>query len=536
MIPVQRSMPDMLVLRLRTSSAPSPPAEPTAKGDDAIAKTSATAKAFAALNPAARQVVMQLRRGDDVLGEWRFTLKDLNVPLDPEALLQLQERFSAPLQAINRFASEQARALSNFAPWVLKHTTLDDLRRLVSKPSLPLPIAEDLRDILNPNVARHNVVWVELVEPLGFLPLLPWEAILSEAIAAPILRLTGHLLDAASPKKTADVMVVCTTGHSKTRISGRTVAALCRQVLDALPAPHRCVIHVFADEDHRADVAKAFASAKLPTFGDGSPSPRGVVLYELPAEQARSGDEQNPWARWIRTVLRGKGIDVIHVLTDGGFPGLRPSLRVSPTPWTASSDAVLEGNAAPPPVRYVGPTEMAEFSATFGAWAVVFSGLTMTAQRAQRLLSFDLARTRPGVFTVHDMAADTGMTACGALYRFLTGIDEDLRAALAALDLRFLSVQCHPSRINPALGRAWLEEKLGAEFANASESVRVSLEQRPDATPAWLGVAQRQIEQSVNTNLTQDVSSASDRAAQESVASALKVVMDIVARYSKQQS
>jgi hypothetical protein len=484
-----------------------------------------------ALDAAKRNLVIQLWRGDAMLAEWRRTLKDLNVSLDPEAVLQLQDKLSGVTQTVAKRMESIARLISDAAPRLLKQTTLQEWRQQLGKvPSLPLDIADDLRHLLDAADQNRKVVWLGLDEPVGPLPLLPWEAILRDVIAVPLVRLSPLPIDAISPRSTLDVMMICTTASPRDLIDGRVVAGACRQVLSALPTSARCVIHLFADDAHCEPVTKAIRAMKLSTIEPGLSATRGVVVYGLPSatEQASMPFEDHPWARWIRQKLAGTAVDVMHVFSDAAFPGLEASLVVAPAPRREMLDVSISGHATQVNgrVRYVGAREMYGFAKTFGAWAVILAGRTAGALRAHRALSFELARQLPGVLAVHDVGADKDSTACLPLYRLLS------QTSAAVPDSADLSIQCHPGRIDPALARMSVEAHLGTEFLQASDTVRAALES-PEPTPEWIGLTQRQIERTANTAFAGTATSPFEQAARDGVADALKAAMDVVAKFSK---
>ncbi len=57
---------------------------------------------------------------------------------------------------------------------------------------------------------EHPAVWLELAEPAGFLPLLPWEAMLSPILPRPVLRLPYFMLRPSAAMDSLDV-VLCAT-------------------------------------------------------------------------------------------------------------------------------------------------------------------------------------------------------------------------------------------------------------------------------------------------------------------------------------
>jgi hypothetical protein len=548
------STDDLLVLRLSMSKRREAAVEtrlaPTAPADQASAATAEMKGLVGALDPTARKVNLELRQGEKVYGRWTFTAGDLNVPFDPEALVLLQERFSGVRPLLNGLAARGAQALSDTFPTIVTVNRLDSLRQALSSdhPSLPLVISKALHQALDEVDAKRRVVWLELVEPLGFLPLLPWERVLSAAVGVPILRIARKALHGFARKGTLDVLLVCcTTSTDKRTITPKAVVALCRHILATLPDPKRCVVHLFADVLHREAVESELAASGLPVVHDGEPAQgRGVVLYPYPGDDARTAIAlekegraqtiwERPWAAWIKGCMAGRAVDVVHVVSEAGFCGLQPALEITAVPWDAPLQVGRTWAWRPVSrvqLRYVDAPLACDFATGLGAWGIVFSAPNAESLRAQRALMHQTSGLLPGMFAVHDLSQDAGVRSCSDLYRFLVGPGGGAESEPFIPDHAALSLQCHPAMLKPQAAEARIKASLGDDFAQAVQQLKAEMD-RQGSTPAWAAVLQRHIELSVSANLSSDPLTERDKAAREGVTTALTVALSALAKHMK---
>ena len=541
------------LLALRLSMLPNQPAAAIVQ-EQASAITLPTTAAdlkgvINALSSTARTIVMELRRGDAVHGIWTFTARDLNVPIDLEALVSLQNRFERTLPGVRSFAAQSAVMLSEKFPSVVKLSFLDELRQWLSAtPSLPLYVSDSLRRTLDSLDRDRKVLWLEFKEPTGFLPWLAWEEMLRTVVGVPIVRAGRQPVDAVAPRGSLDVLVAVTCCHPIPGAPG-SVAALCRQILRGLPAPGRCVIHLCADILHREAIRYELeTSGMVMTEREEPPGRRGVVLYPLPTANyasSRASDTtpsedallEHQWPRWIRECMHGRGLDVIHVISEAGFPALHPSLEVAAIPWEQpkiTSDSFFRKSRRVR-MRQVDAPQIVELTSSFGAWAVVFSAPTVESLRAQRALIHQISGMLPGVLAVHDLVGDTEAGACGALYAFLSRSRNADGSPQPLPDSTFLCVQCHPSRVLQDSQEPAAALTFGSGFVAAAKLVTAAF-QTDEATPAWAAALQRQVEQSLSGYLGPEPANDRDKAAREGVVSALTKAMEVIAKHTRSTS
>lgn len=576
------------------TSAPSAPA-----GNSAIDGTAAATAAVRALgsmavaevreiadslNVASREVAFELLRGSTVYGRWSCTAADLNVPVNPETLLQLEERFGGVVPALSGLAARGAKSLSDRFPTLITHDLLDGLRqRLSSDPSLPQALSRSLSQALKTidsaataapattssvaaadNGVRHaaeavgpqrSPLWLDLAEPLGFLPLLPWESVLRPSVARPIHRLARKTVPGRAVKPAQDVLLVCTSASDKRTLEPKAAVSMCRHIIGTAGRGQRCVIHLFADFQHHAAVREALLASGLSVVDGGEPADgRGVVMVPLPPAEASTAAEasssakspdhrtptiwERPWAAWIKSSMAGRAVDVIHVVGETHFIDRQPTIEFSAEPWRSPEQVPRKWwqlSRSRVEFRHVDAALACDVATGLGAWAVVFSAPSGDTLRALRVLMHQLSGLLPGVLAVHDLVADPAAAYCADLYRFLGGRGMPAAADASAPeppDHPAIVLQCDPAALRPQAAQTRLKAAYGDEFAAAVELVNTEMD-RQGSIPAWAAVMQRCIEQSASTYLTDDPLTERDKAAQEGITNALTQAMGMLAGQMK---
>jgi hypothetical protein len=546
------SKEELLVLALSVDAAPAP------RDEDRSTPASFGLRAERALEDVSRsiqestnqivpdrlRVKMELSYGANVFGSWIFSAADLNLPLAPEALIELEERVAGLRPVINSIAARSTWALTDR----LSTRTLDFLdkvrQRLSADPSLPLAISKSLSQTVDSLATEQQTIWLKLSQPSGFLPLLPWERMLRPALGRPIARLARRLTQGMSGMTAQDLILICTGIDAAPVADPESVVAICRSMLDSCPPPKRAVVHLFADALHRPLIADALAKHGLQAIRHGDPeSGRGIVLYDSPTEEQLGGGDSKasssehtqsiwdrPWARWIKTSMAGRAADVIHIVCTAHFSHAQAVLHFSPDPgkapvalgrvgrWLSKEEKVRS--------RYVDAQLGCDLANELGVWAIVLSAPTQASLRCQRALMYQLSALLPALVAVHDVVSDPGAAACAPLYRMLTGGAWQL----ATFTHPALVVQCDPSDFQPDVSEAWLKNSLGKGFIDAYEAVKAEMN-RDAATPTWAAVMQRNIEQSASIQLSDTPLTERDKAARDGAASALTEAMAILTKH-----
>lgn len=547
-------MADAIVLRVSMDRRAEPDSAAPAAGHAVAAPAEAKEGLIAEFDPTRRKVNMSLHHGGHVYGVWSFTASDLNVPFDPEALVHLQDRFfvgSAIASGVSSFAARCAQSLSDRFPAWITLNRLDMLRQSLSfEPSLPLVIWKPLREALELlEVQDKGVLWLETAEPAGFLPLLPWEKLLSRTVDVPVLHVARKPGHGTRRRGSLDVVLACTSSDERLTAPPKTVVSLCKALLGATAPGKRCVVHLFADQLHREPIQAELAGSGLPVVEEGEPPERrGVVLYRLPEGEERARMEpsdaevvrtqtvwERPWAAWIKNRTAGCAIDVVHVISNACFAGLQPTLEITASPWE-KPQAVRRSwtlrwvNKVQ--LRYVDAALLCDFATGLGAWGIVFSAPNAECLRAERVLSYQASALLPGVFAVHDLAQDPQAQACPALYGFLAGRAGSTDPQPVIPHSTALSIRCNAAMLQPEAADARIKASLGEDFAQALQDLKEQIAGM-DATPAWAAVVQRQIALTASTSLATEPLTERDKAARDGVTQALTVALSTLAKHLK---
>lgn len=518
---------------------------------------SAVARSVAALDPSRRTIALELYWRGDLIGEWRMTALDLGLLLDPEGVLALREHASPFTAPLGRVASYTWQALYHRLPRFVRQVTVDELRRQYSlTETLPVRVCEALQNVLRTRVPNRRVLWLEIGEPAGYLPLLAWERLLRPHVGVPIIRLPYHAVDAVSTHTTLDVLLTCSAPDVKPGTLARHVVSLATAILAAVPSGRRCVVHVFTDASCHDAVSTALRNAKgLPISTTEPPGGRGIVVYDLPLQhgqgasaspqsaEIRPDPTDHPWARWILDSLGGRAVDVSHVISGSILTSQVAALTAAAEPRRFDTSEYTAG-ASGVRMRYIDAQQMCDFAARMGAWAVVLSSLRPDDRKPHRVVMDRMAHIAPMVIASHELDIDGDAAAAQAIYQNLTSARIELpepnapRAAAHLVDSPAVCLYLPPARVldwsdevRAASVENWSSSNrsLANAYLSAKRSIRGAME-LPEATPTWLAVSQRLLEQNVSNAIEAKPSTPEDRAAQEGISEALEIALHALAQ------
>jgi hypothetical protein len=459
------------------------------------------------------------------LAEWIFTPEELHLPVHYKAAMQFQDEPGA----VKGWLAGLARL---GASTVFNEIRSDALQRLASsanwlpsgEPTLPAPMARQLETLLRPPLLdQGDCLWLELVEPAGYLPLLPWEKMLRPYTTAPILRLSPHEIKAASADRKLCV-VVCISAPFKSCVPpARTIEPLLREIRRSLP--ERSTLHVFAD-----DLAHAGCFEASQQLGEDTDRHVSIELHPMPPPPTQRNTQQGaePWRDWIVTSMAGTAVEVVQFIVPGMLFPDRPRVITSraptssrfqlrKTPWSFIEHPTRE-------LRYFSPLELSQFLNVLGAWGAVFSSppgstWTMQSRMSLRLVVDQITRLRPGVTVLHDPEADVGHTALGETYRFIIG-DPSIKASASSS----VCVYCHPSRaVQMRPEPDYLPGELLQQYALLKHLV-TSTFAREGKLPAWVATTQRVVEQAISRT----ADSPADDPSVQGLTAALKYVQKMI--------
>jgi len=460
-----------------------------------------------------------------VLAQWSFAPSELSLPQEYNAAIKFNDKPSFINSWLGNFTRWAVTTASKYS--VLDHNTVDGLERFAAgvtwlpsgSPTLPQAMVRQLQTLL-PGVLRDgDCLWLEIAEPVGYLPLLPWEEMLRVATNAPILRLSPHDVKSQSVQRGLTV-ALCVTAPSEawTPTSAR-LRSMTQAILDSLP--ERSTLHIFPDDLCHA----RFRQAKIPQARPDSQG-RSISIHEPPRdppapEKEESGD---PWRAWIGTALRGIAVDIFHCIAPAMFFAdnvwLAIARRPSPARPAKRGKKVIKGRE----MRYVTAAEVSELLTAFGAWGVIFTTpergpWSVQARLGLRLLVDRIGRIRPVAAAFHDTALDADHKAISETYKFLIG-DPSIKASTSAA----ISLYCHPSRaLSVASEPASLPPELLTEYNKIKQAME-AMAARGEPMPGWMAATQRVVEQAISRASVTGAHGTSNEAAVRGVASALRYV------------
>jgi hypothetical protein len=360
-------------------------------------------------------------------------------------------------------------------------------------------------------------IWLSLVLPYDYLPMVPWESLLQPVLQAPLLRLPHLPLKPLMPSKSLDVAICIARGTTP------AFEKIARQLgSKILPRTGRTIrMYIFGDKQiypMLESVKRLFESPRLSmTFYD---------LESAPAYQTARGDcdpmLQNPWLIWMQWALAKKSVDLVHFIAEGDLSREQSFLHFPQSPLK---------DVDPNWGSYVSVEELSLFLNQVGCWSTSFSApADPYSAVALRMLQEGLAHLRPGPILLHDSAIDPEFSGLSAALEFLYGVRNAPPPASSAL-----SLFCHPSGTERSfyadalslLPTSWRATPIATQLLNWASSwspgvqrgldILSSKDARQDLlnsftlaskasadlqsrenTPAWLVVTQRTLEQTLS--------------------------------------
>jgi hypothetical protein len=276
--------------------------------------------------------------------------------------------------------------------------------------ALKTQLAAGLDDWQRMSPSRERALWVHLAKPYGALRYVPWERLLVQALAVPVLMLPDFIFP--PPRESvADLDVVLCASAPLNCERHHVFDALMKSIDAIRQGLHgqRSRLHVFAD----IDMTAMLGSIALPE-GALLHSPQDAAPYvaEDPSSRLhdKTGSLRSPWLLWMREALRPYSTDVVHFVCHGHLSGHYGALLLAQSPL-ARTDNYLAGP--------VGCTELGCFLTGVGAWSTVFSAPGDNHDpTGLRALADEIAQTLPGPMMLCDpVLASVSDVAQG--YRFV---------------------------------------------------------------------------------------------------------------------
>jgi hypothetical protein len=401
--------------------------------------------------------------------------------------------------------------------------------------NLPPHVLEGLRAGLAKE-PKTLPLWLRFAKPHGYLGVLPWERVLTEALARPVLRLPDLL---ERPCENRDVLefAVCFDASDETEQgqANEQIGRLADAILRASPRSQTRV-HLFTTADWFARLRATKLDsriqfhdpAKAPTYREAS---KQAFARNKDRRSARQQPPESPWSIWISKALKTRSLDAIHFICSADVTDLGPALRMSASP--SSGDKMGA-------VSYTHTTELAALMTRMGAWAALFSPPPDGRSGATLALAADaLAHTQPASVLYQPLVTSEQALALRDACAFLFSPDPTAAPLLhdgflygqptSVADYDSLEIPPVLAQINPAGQDFRLKQipKWAVAMQRHLETVALK-ELRRRSPDVLLATAE-----SVRAQVDEAARSAENREKDETLAEIQKVVSDYVQRSRK---
>jgi hypothetical protein len=380
---------------------------------------------------------------------------------------------------------------------------------------IPDYISSGLDYVLSKKGDSSAPIWLSLGSPFGFLPIVPWQALLQPLFRSPVLRLPYLSVKPFMPSESLDV-IICIAAKTG------SLDSIADQLGPKLAGLRRRLVRLYIfSSGMMGELDKITQRFKSPSLSICCYHPESGPEYKPALDRTVRGLE-NPWLIWMKSAMGEKSGDVAYFIVDGSLSDQQASLRFAPSP--------LKG-VDPNWGRYVSAQELSVFLNQVGCWSVGFRAPEDPwGSAALRLFQENLAQVRPGPIFLYDAAADANFAEFAAACGFLYGLKNSPLPVS-----RTISLFCHPSgtersfvanvlaylpfslankpRLRETLSKAlsWNPKlKQGLDILVNNDAVRellgsftlasrtVTILQSKENTPVWLAAAQRVLEQALS--------------------------------------
>ncbi len=366
-----------------------------------------------------------------------------------------------------------------------------------------------LMNLLSPG----QPLWLQLGPPSGYLPLLPWERMLSGVTPGPLLRLPYFASFPSVAVDEVDIVLCSSAPEAKRAFEGAELIQRIAQRLVDHVQPPPVTVHLFVDIVgydvlHDSGIA-SWAGANGgrvvlydPRQAPVAPAPRSARVSDSPEGIS------NPWLLWITEAMSGRTVEIAHFLCHSYLSQDQAALAVAESPIT-NQDGTL--------ARFIGPNQLSNCLTSIGAWAVGFTPPPSNfSPMGMRLLADRMAHIRPGPVLLEDPASDGG----AGLERAYSALLEQMTPP----SLAGMTLYSHPrltgdARTTSVGESGFVDSIVGSAFSD----VPVTTE-----GPAWVTSTRRYLEQSAASLLPEEPRSELQRAAAEGVGDALSLVQRVL--------
>lgn len=369
--------------------------------------------------------------------------------------------------------------------------------------------------------AQGNLLCLQLVEPFGYLGLVPWEALLGQRYGVSVLRVPTVALERRVPRTSLQVAVLAAvpnehrSGDVATRFHGTRVTATSRLTPgggarngSAPAGARRRRRHgLTAHEVDRVVRSILRGSPRQQTSVQVIATPwiyhdlrgmwrrrRGssewpVVLHDpfdlrnkvQQAKEDRGPLSQTPWLRTLKIAQGGEQADVVHMICHAHVSDASARLVLADPLSTSTNTAS----------RYVSLNTLRATLDEVGAWALCLSSPGTDRTPHLRYVASRMTELRPGPIAVTDLEADPACAEVEAAYRFLFAPDPcrppEMRHGLVTCDASQIEADVEVPVETMSIP---VPTRPGEQPREATEALITD-----DTTPMWVAAAQRFVEQ-----------------------------------------
>jgi hypothetical protein len=407
------------------------------------------------------------------------------------------------------------------------------------------------------NTREHpEVLWLQLVEPFGYLALAPWENMIWEHLGVPVVRLPTVALTRRKPTNSLQVAVLAAVPNERRSNARQTQRHALRKqtsawshpwipIVDDLPRLNPLRTDFSAGEVDRIVRAIVAGSPRDTTtvhvvttpwiYADLRKMWKGVDDADWPVtlhdpyalrEQVQQSRDKNaqaqvPWLRLLKAAQGGQQADVVHLICHARVNDLKTRLVLA-DPLDASVNVSS---------RYVSMTALMSTLNEVGAWSLCLSTPAETGMAPQmRYFASRFVEARPGPVLVSDLGTDPKCAEVERGYRFLFSQEPS-----PPPHIRHGMVACEPHRVRASLQNALALSRQVTPPEDVQPRGAVAELMEKDDTPMWLAAAQRLIEQRqvelsrLQRAASREPADAEVRAVAAGIQKALAVIQDALA-------
>lgn len=277
---------------------------------------------------------------------------------------------------------------------------------------LPSGFTDELKATLAnmSEVQSSAPLWLQFVSPCGSLPIVPFEAELTDALGRPVIRLAA--LQAPPPAEFAETLEVAICSSMPISKSSFPVQEYIESFVAAFSkVPRRLNVHVFTDMSMYDSLSRKTLVANIHLH-----PPENASRYNVPKREPQIGASEaieNPWLRWISDSLTSQPLDAVCFINHGYYSVDHGAIAF------AQSPIMNEDNGW---ARFIGAAQLGRFLSQTGAWCVILgSPLENYSDAGSRMLLEEVSQIHPGYAILHDLSLDSQCSGLDVAFQSLFG-------------------------------------------------------------------------------------------------------------------